>query len=42
MSAATASLLGPGAELQPLGPLTVKGKAEPVEAFVLRSVSDAR
>lgn len=42
VSAATASLLGPGADLDPLGPLTVKGKAEPVEAFVLRSLAAMR
>lgn len=40
VSAATAALLGPGADLESMGPLTVKGKSEPVEAFVLRSLAD--
>jgi class 3 adenylate cyclase len=40
VSGVTAGLLGSGAELDSMGPLTVKGKAEPVEAYVLRSLAD--
>ena len=42
VAAATASRLGPEAELQPLPPLDVPGKAEAVEAFVLRGVGSGR
>jgi class 3 adenylate cyclase len=39
VSGTTAALLGPGASLESMGPLQVKGKAEPVEAYVLLSLS---
>jgi len=39
IGATTRDLLGDVADLEPLGPVTVKGKREPVDAFVLRGLS---
>lgn len=40
ISEATRQHLGAGAEVTPLGPLALKGKSAPVEAYLLESVAD--
>jgi class 3 adenylate cyclase len=40
VSGTTAALLGDHAVLESMGPLMVKGKAEPVEAYVLVSLDE--
>jgi class 3 adenylate cyclase len=39
IGAETAAALPPGAVLERLAPLEVKGKGEPVEAFLLRGLA---
>jgi class 3 adenylate cyclase len=38
LAASTAAALPPGAQLEPLAPLQIKGKARPVEAYMLRGL----
>jgi len=42
IGAATAAALGPDADLEPLGPLELKGKGAPVQAFKLRRVGSGQ
>ena len=42
ISAATLALMGGAARVDPLGPLHLKGKAAPVEAFVLKGLTSPR
>jgi class 3 adenylate cyclase len=42
VAAETASRLGPDAQLEPLPPLALKGKSEPVEAFRLARIGSGR
>jgi adenylate cyclase len=39
IGAATLAALGDGVQAAPLGPLELKGKSEPVEAYVLQAFS---